>query len=469
MDLSNNLTKQVLEHLHLDPGTPITIDMLGHIKRLDLKKEDIEYLKHFFNIEEVSFSSFPSISDEDILELSKYKIKKMSIIEQSALFNLDFNGFKFLKELEIIHNENITFIGGLKEIEKLTLFDNKSFTDIESIFDSVKNTKLELDIVYYKKILNFSMLNYIGSDIIDNIYWIGSVGLRKYIVHDYSNYEIEFIINSIVKVTSKYIYAKDDEYERFAVLYKWMIDNIEFINDDIEEPRNSINSIYDVFRYKVASRLLYARTFQLLLSFADIDAAMVYSLGALKDFQFASGETAVSLLGSSDYGLLRVKLSNKYYYCDIARDSLIRASKMFNFYKLFLSSKKELKNIHKLVGEGNIVADHSYNGDDGDDLVFFAESRFKEIRSVYKKINKILNTIDMIKATSNDEIATKAFVADFDKVLKDYINNNKMYFLYNYFPDSMNSINEISYYVDYLYKHKLISDYMYRIFVLIKK
>ena len=469
MNLSNNLTKQVLEKLNLDYNTPLTIDMLGHIKKLDLEKEDIKYLKYFFNIEEIILSSFPSVTDEEILELSKYKIKKLFVIEQNALFNVDFSGFKNLKELEVIHNENITFIKGLDNLDKLVFYDNKSFINIDAIFDSIKDVNLTLDIVYYKKVLNYSMLNYIGSDAIDNISWIGSVGLRNLIVHDYSSYEMDYIIKSIVKVTSKYIYAKDDEYERFAILYKWMIDNIKFINNDIEEPRNSINSLYDVFKYKVAGRLLYARTFQLLLSFVDIETTMVYSMGALKDFQFANGEKAISLLGTSDYGLLRVNLSNKFYYCDIARDSLINSSKLFNYYKLFLASKKELKDIHQLVAEGNVMADYSYNGDDGDDLIFFSESRFKEINNIYRTIDKILNTIDMIKEISTDEIATKVFTADFNKSLKEYINLNKMYFIYNYFPDSLDSNDDLSYYVNYLYIHKLISDYMYKIFCLIKK
>ena len=55
MNLSNNLTKQVLEKLNLDYNTPLTIDMLGHIKKLDLEKEDIKYLKHFFNIKLKNF------------------------------------------------------------------------------------------------------------------------------------------------------------------------------------------------------------------------------------------------------------------------------------------------------------------------------------------------------------------------------------------------------------------------------
>ena len=55
------------------------------------------------------------------------------------------------------------------------------------------------------------------------------------------------------------------------------------------------------------------------------------------------------------------------------------------------------------------------------------------------------------------------------KILKNYINSNKMYFIYNYFPDVDNTKNELSYYVNYLYKHKLLSDYMYRVFSLIKK
>lgn len=465
MDLSDNLVEQVRNQLNLKHNTPLTIDMLGHIKKLDLKKEDIKYLKYFFNLEEVSFSSFPSIIDEDFSSLSKYKIKKIIISEQNALFHVDVSNFKYLKELELVHNDNIVLLKGLSNLDKLVFYDNKSFTNIEDICDSIKDIDLALDIIYYKKILNYSMVNYIGLNVIDKISWVGSVGLRKYLVYDYSKYEMDYIVSSIVKVTSKYIYAKDDESERFAVLYKWMIENIHFVNDDIEETRNSINSIYDVFKYKEAGRLLYARTFQLLLSFADIDSTMVYSLGALKDFQFAKNENPISLLGTSDYGLLRVNIYNKNYYCDIARDSLLRFSKMFDYYRLFLVSKEELKGIHKLVGEGNIVANQSYIGDDGDDLVFFSNSRFKEINSVYKEIDKILNTIDMIKRISKDEIATKAFVSDFNSLLKKYINDNKMYFLYNYFPD----VNDISYYIHYLYNHKLLSQYMYKIFSYIKK
>jgi len=205
--------------------------------------------------------------------------------------------------------------------------------------------------------------------ILDRFTWVESVGLRKYIIHEYTTDEIKSLIQNVTAIVSKYVYVDDGDIERFGILYKWMTSNIEFVNED--DPKNenveTVSNMYKVFNYRKGGRLSFAKAFQLLLSFAGVKSSVVYSLGALESIGYYNGQKVYSLLGTSDYALLRVSIDERYYYCDIAWDSFVSDYKYFDQLRLFLVSKNELKLRHKFVGEGNIEKSYSYHGDDSDD------------------------------------------------------------------------------------------------------
>ena len=119
-------------------------------------------------------------------------------------------------------------------------------------------------------------------------------------------------------------------------------------------------------------------------------------MGANDVIGFYNDQKVCSLLGESDYAVLRVNLDNKDYYCDIAWDSLINFHGFFDKMRVFLFSKTELKSRHKFVGEGNIENIYSYHGDDCDELISFAKNRCKDVDEMFEDIDKVKPDIEGI-------------------------------------------------------------------------
>jgi hypothetical protein len=178
---------------------------------------------------------------------------------------------------------------------------------------------------------------------------------------------------------------------KFCVLYNWVLNNMKFVNEDDPdgENLNLISNVNKVFSYGRGGRLTLAKAFQLLLSFVGIKSSVVYSLGATDVIGMYNGEKVCSLLGESDYAVLRVTLDDKDYYCDIAWDTLINFHGFFDQLRFFLLSKNELKARHKFVGEGNINSTYSYHGDDCDDLLLKAANRIKEVDDIFNDIERL--------------------------------------------------------------------------------
>ena len=127
---------------------------------------------------------------------------------------------------------------------------------------------------------------------------------------------------------------------------------------------------------------------------AGIKSSVVYSLGAIDDIGVYNGEKIYSLLGESDYAVLRVTLDDRDYYCDIAWDAVVLENGHYDKLRLFLFSKNELKIRHKFVGEANITNTHSYRGDDSDDLIMFSNDRIKEVEETFDDIERLKPNID---------------------------------------------------------------------------
>ena len=224
-----------------------------------------------------------------------------------------------------------------------------------------------------------------------SIKWVESVGLRKFIVHEYTEEEIESLIENVSYIVSRYIHVTDGDIEKFGTLYNWVVKNIEFVNEDDPKAENVslVSNVSKVLNYRKGGRLSFAKAFQLILRYAGINASLVYSMGAFDTIGFFNGQKVYSLLGESDYAILRVMLDGRYYYCDVAWDCMVNKYKFFDKLRLFLFSKDELRIRHKFVGEGNIESTCSYHGDDCDDLLQFSEERIKEIDEIFLDIERL--------------------------------------------------------------------------------
>lgn len=396
VSLSDNLSNLVSIYLNKEKVTrEFSEEELEKVTVLSLSKNDIEFIQYFKNIEELELSQFPSINEKDIEVIGKElpNLKSLKIKEQSALVKLDLTCFQKLEELELVYNDNLISLSGVGKLKKFTFYDNKDFVHIQQIAKILcdnKDAHVTLDIVYYANLIRcFKELDE-KDRFVDNYVWMEATGLRKHEKHIYTNEEVKELMELLTNIVSKYLYVTDGEIEKFGVLYYWMIQNVQFVNED--DPKNEdvskVSNISQVFKYRKGGRLSYAKAFQLLLSFANVKSAVVYSLGALDTIGYYNGKQVYSLLGTSDYALLRISIDGRYYYCDIAWDSMVHAYKYFDALRLLLVSKDELKLRHKFVGEGNIISSFSYHGDDSDDLIMFAGDRIKVVDEVFDDIER---------------------------------------------------------------------------------
>jgi len=199
VNLSKNLSKIVSKQLGLNLKEEFSEDELSKINVLELMQEDIVYLDYFKNVSELIFSQFPSITEDNIKEVAS-KIQNLEILrirEQSALKDIDLSNFKNLKVLELAYNDNLVSIRGVSSLNNFILYDNKEYIDTQQIVDIIDKTKngdLKLDIVYYPMILRYLVDNNRDKGILKKISWVEAVGLRKHIVHEYKENEVNDLI-----------------------------------------------------------------------------------------------------------------------------------------------------------------------------------------------------------------------------------------------------------------------------------
>lgn len=416
ISLSDNLSNVISKQLNKETLTrDFTEEDLGKITFLCLSKNDLDLIRYFKNVKELEISQFPSIDEKDILHIANYlpELKVLRIKEQSALVRLDLTNFKNLEELELAYNDNLVSFSGVGHLANFIFYDNKDFANTQQIVDlMVRNKKIDitLDIVYYADVVR--CLKELDEDVsvVDNYTWIEAIGLRKHLHHIYTKEEVQALRKELTDIVAKYLYVTDGEIEKFGVLYYWMVQNIEFVNEDDPSTPNVdlVSNIYKVFSNRKGGRLSFAKAFQLLLTYGGVKSSVVYSLGALDTIGYYNGKQVYSLLGTSDYALLRINIDHRYYYSDIAWDSMVSKYKYFDELRLFLVSKEELKIRHKFVGEGNIISSYSYHGDDSDDLIMFASDRIKNVDEVLDDVERYKE--DILGVELNINILNKKVV-----------------------------------------------------------
>lgn len=394
IQLSESLSTYVRRELKImdDKRTSFSENELASVSYVSMSKDDMNVIKYFRNLSVLSLEHYPSLSDEDIKYIGEQisSIISLKIKEQNQIYKLDLSSYNNLVNLALIHNENLVQIDGLNKIKRFTFYDNKEFKNVKHIVDYLNKASdcmATLDFLYY---VNFKRSNLL-EERFSNISWVESLGLRSYSIHEFNNMEIDFIMEFISRIVSKYIYINDTPYEKFAILYRWMIDNIRFLNEDDSGymSLSNYNNTFKVLNTRCGGRLSYSRTFQMILSYAGIDSFTVYSYGALETIGFFDNQKAFSLLGTSDYSLVRVLLDNKYYYSDITWDSMIDNYKQSDVLRVFLVSKRELLSKHKFVGEGNVIESHSYSNDNILEINQFAKDRIIEVDQLFGEIDTI--------------------------------------------------------------------------------
>ena len=238
-------------------------------------------------------------------------VRRMKSFDDSIIHvDIDKIGHDILKDEEIVENivkiveDDSVVVNGVldrKKVGNIVFNDLEKYNkyykyteDIENaiidkIIEDNKDKKVVLDWIildqtkYWKK-LDYKILvetdydirkeRVIKRDNISEEYF----DLREVMKKDYNKEEMNVVLkgNNISDIVSMYCFNNDTDIKKFCVLHKWMLDNIVYINEDVEE-HLEYYGVVDAFVHKKAGRLSYARVFQLLLLAAGIKAELVYS------------------------------------------------------------------------------------------------------------------------------------------------------------------------------------------------
>lgn len=370
-------------------------DNLSLINKLSVGKKDIKYLSIFPNLEEITFKSFPSIRNEDLQLVNKLvpNLKRLYIIEQNALFEIDLSIFSNLEEIHVLHCDNIKSILHLDRIHTIELVGNRNLTNLESIFSAIFNdTVLKLDIKYLYDLRRYFFENKQNVDLFERVTWVEGIGLKDHKEFVYKKYMLEELTKMFNEIYYRYVFVNDDDLFKFSVLYKWFIENVRFENVS-DKSETSVPS-FSVINYGIGNRVTYANAFNLLLCMAGIKSTVVYSIDSLDSIGKFNGKDAYSVLGASDYALLRVEINGQTYYADVAWDAYVTSFNKFDAAKVYLSSKDEIRQIHNIVGESSIMESSSYHGDDADDELELVERRISNVDVILNDIDMSLPSID---------------------------------------------------------------------------
>lgn len=388
IELSKSLT-DYLNNLKNIRKVSFTEEELRDVVGLSLSKEDIEYLRYFPNLEVLEFKGFPSITQNDLDEVAAYvpKLKELSLVSQSALITVNLEMFFFLERLSIVSNDNLTAIFNLEKLDKLievTIYDNKKLS-INNLYDLISklNTSYNLDLIYYYPLVNY----YIDRDIdlgdlfYDKVSFIDCYGIRNVHVKVLKKEALISLLANINDIVSLYCYKNDEEFKKFNVLHKWMLDNIVYINEDVEE-NLEYYGVVDAFVFKKAGRLSYARVFQLLLLAAGIKAELVYSSSVTDLIGKYNGIDILPFEGEGDYAIVKCELDDKIYYTDIAWNKRTLENNCYNDLKILLVSKDELLTKHNIAGDGIVSKGSSINP--------------KQIEEIMDEVNKTIQDVDYL-------------------------------------------------------------------------
>lgn len=391
--LSEKLTKYVNKVQKLN-NVEFTNEDLCNVTKLVLSKEDIPSIRHFENLESIEFSSFPSITQSELDEVAAMnpKIQELIIKDQSALVNLDLEMFFYLRKLTIISNDNISYIYDLDKLSKLeevVIYDNKNL-NIDNLYDFIANSniKFNIDLIYYHSFVN-SLIDEnkdISDTLYDRVQFVDCYGYRKTHVKVLKKEDLFSLLDNINDIVSLYCFDNDTDIKKFYKIHQWMMKNITYINEDVEENLDYYG-VVDAFVDLKAGRLSYARTFQLLLLFVGIKTDLVYSTGATELIGKYTDIDLVSFQGDGDYALVKCLIDEKYYYTDIAWNRFTTENNCYSDLKLLLLSKEDISLKHKLVGEGIVEKSATYNPKLLEDVISEVENNIQDVDYLLKDIN----------------------------------------------------------------------------------
>ena len=380
-------------------------DEFKYVSKLTISEDIVELLDFFPNLTSINIED-SSISNSEIIDiLNKYpNITELRIANEYKLQSLNLSKLTNLKSLQLISNKSLINIEGLDKLDlyNLSFYGNESFPDskvnklLEDIYKkgSIGLTEYNLDSLYITNFIDYINENNLSiDDIKDNIKW---TELLKYGLTN-GNDKISYTTNEMLEVYYKardvidtYIDKNDSDIEKFSIIYEWMLNNITYDFDALDNNyqsskegiavgrKNGTNSSLNGLLYGKAICQGYTKAAQLLLKLADIKS---YDIGCIAENTGKNDNITIDgkKYDESDHSIIKVNLDGKIFYSDITWDAYRYQHNTETAY--FLLSKKDMSKNHILSSEKN-VEDYgiSIPKDLEKDLILFANNRINSTK-----------------------------------------------------------------------------------------
>ena len=360
---------------------------LDLITELRVTKEIYSLLPYFNNVRSIIMDGTDGIDQDQFASLMvRYPdLEKLTIIGQNKISYIDLSNHHNLEELVVCSNEGLGMISGFdktNKLSKLKFYNNPHFNHNDTlVLSALKmakkgNTEVELDVLLYpdvrKEMDECEMNKSVQEVLLKRIKWTENVGVYDIdAIVSYDALQMKEIYDSAMEFINKYIKDTDTDKEKFAIIYEWFTNNVNYTEDE-KEIKNGCNGTYNSLIKKECVCQGYTKGAQFLLKLAGLKSSDISCKVNGNPNTITSINGRRVLLGN--HSIIKVSIDGKAYYSDITWD----AHSKQNGYerKYFLLNKDDISKNHELVGEDNVIAYMpSVDSKEFNELMKFANDR----------------------------------------------------------------------------------------------
>ena len=363
------------------------IEDLNKIKSLSITNaSNIDEIGCLQNLTKLKIEGidFNSIKDEYALEINPYinhitdftpiqnlkKLEYLSIKNDVNIKKLSIGNLTNLRKLRLENNPELETLKGLDSLSKLhdvRIYGTNIKNSINLERYMMNTISVENNIIDIKIALNELKRNPNILEIINNYKRKGLTNIEFAETNGFVDYteldtrDLQQMIEELKKELKNYNRLND--LDKIAKIYKIIVEKYHFADEQLKERQiiiskfknqkfpaymkkymASLHSSYNLFHFKEGNCEGHVNLMSIMLNLVGIDSFIVHC----KDKRFKNYR------GDTNHAMIRVKLKNKWYYCD----PTINKSKSNEF---FLKNKYQLEKTHEISGyEQKKMGDEEY-------------------------------------------------------------------------------------------------------------
>ena len=382
-------------------------DEMQYVQDLSIDKTVMDYIHYFPNVINVTIQGNSELDGPDFIKIIHTfpNIQRLTIKGQNHLQFLDIHHLKSLKKLELISNRNLHQLIGidmLSDLEEFTFYDNVIYAREKELCDHIsslseKGVHCNIDVLY------MPLLQQIGFHDSPSFHWCESIGLGLHSDEiTYSTSQLEKALEIAKKVVDYYIHDGDSALEKYAIIYQWVCENIQYDYNSLNHNHYHVEDNQKVGSLGGANGTVngliygscvcegYTKIMQLLLKLCNIPSFDIGCIIQNNQILFPSIDiNGIKKTHSGNHSILKVNIDGSCYYSDVTWDAS-RFQKKSN-RKYFLLSTQDIKRDHVLLdANSNFASSSSISQEKFQELMNFAEERIRNAKIFFTEKDKSL-------------------------------------------------------------------------------